>query len=112
MVQRNVGRVLDAQGRLDAALEAYRVALAITKQLAAVEPSDVATQRDLLRRYSELALLQERRGSLGEAQESYCRARDVVRTLIELDPQGAEWRDSRISVEQRLQATQDGAASC
>ena len=78
IAQRNVARVLDAQGRSDAALEAYQAALAIAEQLATAEPSDVATQRDLLRRYSDLGSLQERAGRRAEAQQSYCQAKAVV----------------------------------
>jgi tetratricopeptide (TPR) repeat protein len=111
IAQRNVARVLDAQGRSDAALEGFETALAIAKQLA-VDPSDVASQRDLLARYSDLGLLQERVGRQAEAQESYCQAKTVALTLADLEPQSTEWRERRLWVEQRLQATRDGSAPC
>ena len=105
----DVARVLDAQGRSDAALEAYEAALAIAEDLAKAAPSDVDAQRDLLMCYADLGQLQERQGRRPEAQRSYCYARVVVVALIGLEPGKDEWRERRTWVEERLRATQDGA---
>jgi tetratricopeptide (TPR) repeat protein len=111
LAQRDVARVLDDQGRSDAALDAYRAALAVSEQLARAAPTDAGAQRALLTRYSDLAQLQERTGRRAEAQRSYCQAKAIVRALSDLEPGNDEWRERRAWLEQRLRATHDAEAA-
>ena len=108
IAHRYVADVLDAEGRSNEAIAAYEAALRVVEGLARAEPSDIETQGNLLDRYSDLGLLQERNGRRAEAQRSYCEAKTVALALADLQPDSEEWRNRSVWVEQRLQAMQDG----
>ena len=85
----------------------------IVEGLARSEPSNIDAKSNLLTRYLDVGQAQDRKGSRLEAQQTYCQARTIIQTLINLEPQNEKWRKSLTEVEQQLRATPDGGpVSC
>jgi hypothetical protein len=75
-----IGTVLTAQGNLPAALESFRVTLAVRERLAKVDPTNAAWQRSLSVSHEKIGLVLQLQGNLSGALESYRIAQAKLRT--------------------------------
>lgn len=76
-----LGDVAMAQGKLDAAAQAYRDSLEVRRKLAAADPSNAEWQRDLWVSYWKLADLAERGQKTNEAQTYLKQAFDILSAI-------------------------------
>jgi tetratricopeptide (TPR) repeat protein len=88
----NLGDVLNAQGKLQEAMDAYRQSLAIRQKLAEHDRSNPGWQRDLLVSYNAVGDVLAAQGNLQEALDAYRRGLDIVKRVAEQDKANAEWQ--------------------
>ena len=94
------GDVLSAQGDLAGALAAYREALAVSRRLAAADPSNAGWQRDLSVSQDKLGDVLSAQGDLAGALAAYRETLAVSRRLAAADPSNSgRQRDLSVSQE-------------
>ena len=102
-----IGRVLEAQDKLDAALASYRAGLAIYERLSAIEPSNARWQRGLAIGYGNGASVYRAIGKLAEALAELRKGRQIIAATVEMAPgdayskEGLVWFDEQIAALQR-----------
>jgi hypothetical protein len=84
--------VLERQGDLLKALEAYRNSLVIRERLVKADPSNPGWQGDLSRSYASMASLQQKLNNTREALIALHKGREIVATLVTLAPSNAQWK--------------------
>ncbi|MBV1696385.1 MAG: tetratricopeptide repeat protein [Hyphomicrobiales bacterium] len=87
-----IGDVLVAQGRLPAALDAYRASLAIAERLAAADPGNAGWQRDLSVSHNKIGDVLVAQGSLPAALDAYRASLAIAERLAKADPGNAGWQ--------------------
>jgi hypothetical protein len=87
-----LGDVLQAKGRLEDALAAYREYLAIFQRLAATDPSNVGWQRDLALAHNKLGQAFQDIGDEKNAQSSYRSAVEAMEWAIAMSPGTVMWK--------------------
>ena len=92
MAHSNVGDVLQAQGQLGAALEAYREYQRLMAMLAARDPDNAGWQSDLaVAHWCIGSVLQDQRQTKTALRE-YEAALRIAQRLVTLDPTNAQWQ--------------------
>ena len=84
--------MLNAQGKLDEALKAYRDSLTITERLAAADRSNAEWQRDLAVSYAKLASIYQQQDNTADALVSLRKGRDIMAALVAIAPSNAQWK--------------------
>lgn len=84
------GDTLLAQGQLEAALEAYKESLAVSRRLARGDPSNARRQRDVSVGLYKVGDVRQRQHELDAALRAYQEGVDICRGLVEQDPLSAE----------------------
>ena len=87
-----LGDVLQAQGKLAEAQAAFGECLAISRRLAAQDPSNAGWQRDLAGAHSKVGGVLRDQGKLAEAQAALGEALAISRRLAAQDPSNAGWQ--------------------
>jgi tetratricopeptide (TPR) repeat protein len=87
-----LGDVLQAQGKLVEALTAFGEFLAISRRLAAQDPSNVGRQRELAVAHSRVGDVLQAQGKLTEAQAAFGEFLAILRRLAAQDPSNAGWQ--------------------
>ena len=82
-----VGRVQQAQGQLDQALESYQASLRVGETLARVRPANAEWQRELIDTHSDIAEVHAAQGHLAAAIDSL---RSAVAIAKNLPPAGGK----------------------
>jgi tetratricopeptide (TPR) repeat protein len=96
----NLGDVLNGQGKLEEALDAYQQSLAIRRNLAEQYKSDAGWQRDLSVSYNRVGDVLSGQGKLQEALDVYQQSLSIRQKLAEQDKSNAGWqRDLSVSYE-------------
>ena len=96
----NLGDVLEEQGKLQEALDAYQQGLAIAKRLAEQDKSNAGRQRDLAVSYEKVGGVLEAQGKLQDALDTYLQSLNIRRILADQDKSNAGWqRDLAVSYE-------------
>jgi tetratricopeptide (TPR) repeat protein len=83
---------LQAQGRLDEALAAFREAFAIDQHLAATDPSNAAWQRELAVAHYKLGQAYKGMGNEENAQSSYRSAVEAMSRAVAMSPGTVGWK--------------------
>ncbi|HJQ57121.1 MAG TPA: tetratricopeptide repeat protein [Vineibacter sp.] len=84
-----LGDVLEAKGRLDDALAAYREFLAISRDLVATDPSNPGRQREVAVAHSKLGDIHQVQGRLDDALAAYREFLAIAQRLAAPDPSNA-----------------------
>lgn len=109
------GNVLQAQGRLDEALAAYRESLAIARALAAKEPSNAQFKRDVSVNLNKIGDVLVAQGDHAGALAAYRESLEIRRALAAQDPGNAQWQSdvstSLDNIGDRLMAQGDHAGA-
>ena len=87
-----LGDVLQVQGKLEEAQVAFGEYLAISRRLAAQDPSNAGWQRDLAGAHSRMGDVLQAQGKLAEAQAAYGENLAISRRLAAQDPSNAGWQ--------------------
>jgi tetratricopeptide (TPR) repeat protein len=96
----NLGNVLEAQGKLQEALETDQQGLAIAKALVDEDKANSGWQRDLSISYEKLGEVLMAQGQLQEALEAYQQTLAIIKRLTEKDKTNFGWqRDLSVSYE-------------
>ena len=94
------GEVLEAQGKLPEALDAYQQSLNILRALAGQDGSNSGWQRDLAVGYNKVGDVLVAQGKLPEAMDVYQQSFNIRRTLAGQDKSNACWQqDLSVSYE-------------
>jgi tetratricopeptide (TPR) repeat protein len=96
----DVGDMLEAQGKLTDALQAYRGSLVIRERLAKADPGSAGLQRDLLVSHNKIGDLLVARGHLTEALEAYRDSLTVAEHLWQHDVYAALSRMANVEISQ------------
>jgi Flp pilus assembly protein TadD len=93
---RNLGNVLEAQGDLAGARQAYSESLTVTRRLTAADPSDLRWQSGLGASLRSLGGVLEAQGDLAGALQAIGESLALMRRLAAADPGDLGWqRDLR-----------------
>jgi tetratricopeptide (TPR) repeat protein len=84
--------VLEAQGNLDEARQAYGDALAIRERLTTTDPSNTQWQRDLSVSYNKVGDVLVAQGKLDEALKAYRDSLAIMERLAAADPSNTQWQ--------------------
>jgi tetratricopeptide (TPR) repeat protein len=107
-----VAGVLEAQGKLQEALDAYQQSLAIAKRLAEQDKSNAGWQQDLAASYDKVAGVLEAQGDLAGALKNYRDKFAITEKLASQDPTNATWQNdaawTRYCVAKVLIRSKDG----
>jgi tetratricopeptide (TPR) repeat protein len=96
----NLGEVLEAQGKLQDALDAYRQGLAISKLLVEQDKSNLGWQRNLSVNYDKVGEVLVAQGKLQDALDAYQQCLAISKRLAEQDKSNLGWqRDLSVSYE-------------
>jgi eukaryotic-like serine/threonine-protein kinase len=85
-----VGHINDEIGSKDAALEAFRQAVAIRNELATLDPADVERRRDLASSQIDVADALAEIGRAEDALREYARSQEILDSMAGADPADAE----------------------
>jgi hypothetical protein len=88
------GAVLERQGDIAGAGEAYRQAVAIMETLAPADRSNADWQQELAEDYAHLAAIQVKRGENAAAVVTLGKGHDLMMALIEADPDYPQWKEA------------------
>ncbi len=88
----NRGDVLLAGGDTEHAREAYEQSLAITKRLAASDPTQESWQQDLAASWERLGSVKMEQGDTAGAREAYESGLEVAERLTASNPSNPEWQ--------------------
>src|SRR6202022_1022523 len=89
----NIGGVLEAQGKLDEALEAYRDSLAIVDRLIAADRTNTQWQRGLSVCYNRVGNVLLAQGKLEEALKAYRDGLAIAERLVAANPRIGLWQE-------------------
>ena len=90
--------MLQRQGDLNAALQAFRNSMTIGQKLAAADPNNADWQRDLSVSHNKIGDVLQRQGDLNAALQAFRNSMTIRQKLAAADPNNAEWqRDLSIS---------------
>src|SRR6516225_5578856 len=87
----NVGSVLQAQGNLPDALNAYRDALTIRERLAKTDPGNTGWQSDLASSYNLVGSVLQAQGKLAEALKAYRDGHTIRERLAKTEVTSRSW---------------------
>ena len=87
-----VGEVLQAQGKLEAARTAFEEVLAISRRLAEQDPSNAGWQQGLSGALNQVGDVLQAQGKLEAARTAFEEVLAISRRLAEQDPSNADWQ--------------------
>jgi tetratricopeptide (TPR) repeat protein len=87
-----VGDVLRAQGKLEAAQQAFEECLAISQRLAQQDPNNADWQRELAVARSRVGGVLQAQGKLEAAQQAFEDNLAIFQRLAQQDPNNADWQ--------------------
>jgi tetratricopeptide (TPR) repeat protein len=94
LVYERIGTIHDQQGRLDAALEAYRRSADLREAYAAAHPANTDAIRDWAVAHEKMGDMLAQMGDLAAARARYQQSRDLFAELAEADPENAQAQQS------------------
>jgi tetratricopeptide (TPR) repeat protein len=100
-----IGDALEAQGRLAEAQVAYGEDLAISRRLAAQDPSNADWQWDLAVTCEKLALLHRKGGRAPEELLLWEEASQILERLVRIAPYHVEWQQAQRRYARELERT-------
>jgi tetratricopeptide (TPR) repeat protein len=100
--QERIGDLLEAQGRLAAALVSHQAALGIRERLAKADPNNTGWQRDLSVAQENVGDVLRTQGNLPGALASYQASLAIRDRLAKADPSNAEWQRDLSASHERM----------
>lgn len=87
-----IGDLLQVQGNLARALDAYRAAMVVRQRLVVADPENADWQRDLAVSHERIGDVRVRQGDLAGAMESYRTQMETMTCLVASRPANADWQ--------------------
>ena len=94
LVYERIGTIHDQEGRLQAALQAFRRSADLREQYAAAHPANTDALRDWAVAHEKLGDMLVQRGNLAKARARYQHSRDLFAELAAADPENAQGQQS------------------
>ncbi|HEX8458371.1 MAG TPA: protein kinase [Pyrinomonadaceae bacterium] len=94
VIYERLGTMLEADGRIDEALQTYRKSSAIRERFAADFPTDTDAIRDAAIAHEKIGDVMTTKGELVAALESRRKSLAIFQSLVDADPQNAQARQS------------------
>lgn len=94
LIYERIGTIHDVEGRMGAALQAYRRSLDLRRQYADAHPTNTDALRDWAIAHEKMGDMLMQQGELEAARTRYRQSRDIFARLAESDPQNVQAQQS------------------